>query len=201
MDTPCPGCGCAVFAAAQRDVTALLSLIDSQAAETRQNGGQPYFTRAVNGTNMICAQCGLELKAALVMVTPTEERPTKDILAIWNTRSRVSTAALPVDALVQLLNAALLHPESAEENIRRVIEELQRPTSVAQAPRDENERLRIHVDGLIHDLATFNFRGLKDHEAPPSVRMSLYGVLSDMQKRAREVDASPAALSEGERDA
>src|SRR5688572_27983807 len=49
------------------------------------NGGKPYFTRTVNGTNMIyvgCSQCGLELKAALLMVTPAEEQPSKDIVAI-----------------------------------------------------------------------------------------------------------------------
>lgn len=54
------------------------------------NGGQPYSTRTVNGTNMIyvgCSQCGLQLKAALLMVTPVKEQPSKDIVTIWNTRT------------------------------------------------------------------------------------------------------------------
>src|SRR5688572_33237199 len=57
-------------------------------------GGKPYFTRAVNGTNMIyvgCSRCGLELKAALVMVTPTKEQPTKNIVAVWNSRPDPAT--------------------------------------------------------------------------------------------------------------
>lgn len=45
-------------------------------------------------------------------------------IARWNTRSRAPVATPPDHALVQLLNAALLNPQSAEQNIRQVIEAL-----------------------------------------------------------------------------
>src|SRR5262245_48123662 len=49
-------------------------------------GGQAYATHTVNGTQMFrvgCVSCGLELKAAWYR---DSDRPTKDILALWNTR-------------------------------------------------------------------------------------------------------------------
>ena len=82
---------------------------------------------------------------------------------IWNTRSRASVAVastppnelltipdieksvVPNHALIQLLESALLHPESAEGNIRQVIETL-------NTANDENKRLREHVADLNHDL-------------------------------------------------
>jgi hypothetical protein len=57
------------------------------------DGGKPYFTRTVNGTKMLyvgCSQCGVSMKAALIMVTPVDEQPSKDLVAIWNTRASLA---------------------------------------------------------------------------------------------------------------
>lgn len=55
------------------------------------DGGKPYFTKSVNGTNMAyvgCAQCGLQLKAQVQFLTSREDwRLSKDIVSIWNTRT------------------------------------------------------------------------------------------------------------------
>lgn len=58
-------------------------------------GGKAYATRTVNGTQMFnvgCASCGLELKAAWYR---GEDKPTKDILALWNTRAASSSSRTP----------------------------------------------------------------------------------------------------------
>lgn len=54
------------------------------------DGGKPYFTKTVNGTNMAyvgCGQCGVKLKAQVQFLTSREDwRLSKDIVGIWNTR-------------------------------------------------------------------------------------------------------------------
>lgn len=64
------------------------------------DGGKPYFTKTVNGTNMAyvgCGQCGVQLKAQVQFLTSREDWTlSKDIIAIWNTRSRVSAEVAPV---------------------------------------------------------------------------------------------------------
>lgn len=50
-------------------------------------GSNAYAYRAVDGTQMFkvgCAACGIELKAAWYR---DQEQPTKDIVALWNTRA------------------------------------------------------------------------------------------------------------------
>jgi hypothetical protein len=50
-------------------------------------GGEAYAYCTVNGTQMFkvgCAACGLELKAAWYR---DQDKPTKDILTLWNTRA------------------------------------------------------------------------------------------------------------------
>jgi hypothetical protein len=58
-------------------------------------GGKAYATRSVNGTQMFhvgCAACGVELKAAWYR---DQDQPTKDILALWNTRADTEGDASP----------------------------------------------------------------------------------------------------------
>jgi hypothetical protein len=59
------------------------------------DGGKPYFTRAVNGTQMAyvgCSQCGISLKAQVQGYGP-DAPLSKDIIAIWNTRPSFPTSA------------------------------------------------------------------------------------------------------------
>lgn len=59
------------------------------------DGGKPYFTKAVNGTNMAyvgCGQCGVQLKAQVQFLSSREDwRLSKDIVGIWNHRATAST--------------------------------------------------------------------------------------------------------------
>lgn len=58
---------------------------------------------------------------------------------------------VPNYALIQLLNAAMLHPESAEEYIRRVIEELSAGPSPAAASEELAELDRVLVQARLED--------------------------------------------------
>lgn len=53
------------------------------------DGGKPYFTRAVNGTQMAyvgCSECGISLKCAVLGYG--EDAPlSRNIVAVWNTRA------------------------------------------------------------------------------------------------------------------
>jgi Lar family restriction alleviation protein len=53
-------------------------------------GGAPYYTRAVNGTQMHyvgCAACGIAFKAQEIY-EPGRTRLTKDIVTAWNQRAQ-----------------------------------------------------------------------------------------------------------------
>ena len=53
-------------------------------------GGEAYFTKSVNGSNMIyvgCSPCGIQFKALNVYQPNGEWQPTKDVIAAWNHRS------------------------------------------------------------------------------------------------------------------
>lgn len=55
------------------------------------DGGAPYFTKTVNGTNMAyvgCSKCGVELKAQVQFLTNREDWTlSKDIIGIWKARA------------------------------------------------------------------------------------------------------------------
>lgn len=66
-------------------------------------GGKAYATRTVNGTQMFkvgCAECGIELKAAWYR---DEDKPTKDLIGLWNTRANQEEAGIAVRLLQELV--------------------------------------------------------------------------------------------------
>lgn len=69
-----------------------------------------------------CYDCGLEFEGRV-------NEPRDKVAERWNSRIPAPIVAPPNHALAQLLEAALLHPESAEGNIRQVIEVLSAPAS------------------------------------------------------------------------
>lgn len=86
-------------------------------------GGKAYATRAVNGTQMFyvgCAVCGVELKAAWYR---DQDKPTKDLVALWNTRALLSAVPRPGEDDRPLRDLRRVHTRLGESAAPRPQEE------------------------------------------------------------------------------
>lgn len=108
---PCPFCGSAAHLRSE--------IVDGRTKEKRY----VYF---------VACQASYTKNCPLFTRAMTKRSAEIEAITDWNTR-RVSApiVAPPNYALVQLLEAALLHPESAEGNIRQVIEALSGAAPIA----------------------------------------------------------------------
>ncbi len=121
-----------------------------------------------------CSECGLELKAAVIMVTPVDEALSKDIVGIWNTRSRPTVEAADAEMRAMVIvqewadyaqtNGHYLAIHSYAENlIKRIAATISKP-SVEAAETDFSEKFWEIVNGAIgdwggaHDVITMTRR-------------------------------------------
>lgn len=91
------------------------------------NGEKVRMVRQYAPANLyIQCACGISMDLEVITVNgePEWAKAEQRLRARWNTRLSPASTAPPNHALIQLLDAALLHPESAEGNIRQVIESL-----------------------------------------------------------------------------
>lgn len=141
-------------------------------------GADAYVYRSVNGEQMFkvgCSSCGVELKAAWYR---GEDTPTKDILALWNTRAALPAPPLPEAAAPQekyaketAAEVSSLHswaPVPDDDNSRRVGGHVL-PTMQAS---DDGTRQNEAVDPARQVAASLPERG-KEESAPVDVRATL----------------------------
>lgn len=122
-------------------------------------GGPAYATRTVNGTQMFhvgCPSCGVEMKAAWYRGA---DKPTKDILALWNRRSP-SRAPMCSCGMAPLTVCELC----AIAEYQRLEREGDSPSRVTPEPQTWDEDARANqIRFAVEQLAAIA-RGQKPHD-------------------------------------